>query len=287
MTIQYPYTVHTAALSDCNIAYIDEGKGPRTILFIHGLATYALCWKKNIDTLKKHYRCIAIDLPGNGLSDRKDRKYSMQFFAEVVNEFIIKLGLKDVCLAGHSMGGQIALTTIIGHPGCATSLLLCAPAGFEQFSAFEKTMYHTSLHFADMFSSEENSLRQVTETSFYRNPKQANDLVNDLITIMHAHPMKEYRKMVEGCILSMVSEPVYDKLHQILQPALVIFGEHDALIPNKLLHHTTTKKIAAAGVHKMPGAILKLIPDCGHFVQWEKADEVNNMVNSFLSSLPV
>src|SRR6202008_3036195 len=98
MNIQYPYTVHIADLSNANIAYIDEGKGPKTLLFIHGLASYALCWKNNIDVLKDQYRCIAIDLPGNGLSDRKDRKYSMHFFADAVYEFIEQLGLKNVCL---------------------------------------------------------------------------------------------------------------------------------------------------------------------------------------------
>lgn len=287
MTIQYPYPVHTAALSNCDIAYIDEGSGPKTLLFLHGLAGYALSWKKNIDVLKKQYRCIAIDLPGNGLSDRKERKYSMHFFSKAVYELIQQLGLKDLCIVGHSMGGQIALNTIINHPDCANSLVLCAPAGFEQFSPFERTMYHTSLQIADMFATEEHSLRQVTESSFYRNPTQANELVNDLITIMHNHPMKEYRKMVEACIMSMVNEPVFDKLPQILQPALVLFGEYDALIPNKLLHHTTTKKIAETGVNRMPGAILKMIPDCGHFVQWEKAAIVNESIVSFLSSVPV
>lgn len=59
--------------------YIDEGEGD-TFLFIHGLATYALSWRRNIDELKKSYRCIAVDLPGNGLSDRADYPYGISFF---------------------------------------------------------------------------------------------------------------------------------------------------------------------------------------------------------------
>lgn len=281
-TIQYPYKVHTAHISNCNIAYIDEGSGPKTLVFIHGLAMFAPCWKKNIDELKKYYRCIAIDLPGNGLSSRGNYAYGMAFFADTINEFIQQLKLEHVCIIGHSMGGQIAITTIIRHSPCAEQLILCASAGFEQFSPFEKTIYQTSLHLVDMFSSEENSLRHMTEISFYKNPKQANELVNDLVKIMHAHPIKEYRKMIEGCILGMVNEPVYDKLHHILQPTLVIFGEHDRLIPNKLIHHITTRKMAEEGSHKIPAAKLKIIPDCGHFVQWEKPEEVNILINEFL-----
>jgi pimeloyl-ACP methyl ester carboxylesterase len=54
------------------INYIDEGTGTTTLLMIHGLANYALGWKRNISELRKYYRCIAIDLPGNGLSEPGD-----------------------------------------------------------------------------------------------------------------------------------------------------------------------------------------------------------------------
>jgi pimeloyl-ACP methyl ester carboxylesterase len=284
MTVAYPYKVHTANLSHCNIAYIDEGKGPKTLLFIHGLASYALCWEYNINELKDHYRCIAIDLPGNGFSDRGDRAYTMHFFADAVYEFIQKLELKSVCLVGHSMGGQIAMTTLINHPTCADELVLCAPAGFEVFSALEKALYQTSLHISDFLSTEEQGLRHVVQNSFYRNPQQGNGMISDLIKLMETYPMSQYRKMVEGCILSMVNEPIFDRLNSISQPTLVLFGMYDALIPNKLIHHTTTQKIAEAGVHKISGAVLKMIPDCGHFVQWEKAGEVNKYMLNFLET---
>ena len=83
-TVSYPYAVHNLRLSNgCNLAYIDEGKGDKTIVFIHGLATYALSWKKNIDSLKKRFRCIAIDLPGNGLSGKGDYSYSISFLPKL------------------------------------------------------------------------------------------------------------------------------------------------------------------------------------------------------------
>src|SRR5471030_741637 len=98
----YPYKTQSVALAgNCNINYIDEGSGTRTLLFIHGLANYALVWKKNIDYLKQYYRCIAIDLPGNGLSDRNDHTFSMNFFADTVHDFIDDLGLKNVTIVGH------------------------------------------------------------------------------------------------------------------------------------------------------------------------------------------
>ena len=261
---------------------MDEGTGEKTLLFIHGLANYAPVWKKNIDELKKYYRCIAIDLPGNGLSDQHAHKFSMRFFAECVFNFIESMKLKNVCIVGHSMGGQIAMLTLLKNPDCAGALVLCSPAGFEKFSLMEKTMFHSSIHLLDFFSSDEQSLRSTVESSFYHHHKQAEGLIKDLTELMKTYKVSYYHKMVEACIKGMLEEPVYDKLELIQKPTLVLFGKNDALIPNKLIHHTTTEKIAADAVKRMPDARLEMIPDCGHFAQWEKADDVNRNIIMFL-----
>ena len=144
MLINYHYQENRVELPDnCKIAYIDEGKGEKTILFIHGLANYAQCWKRNIDFLKHHYRCIAIDLPGNGLSDHNHHSFGMKFFANCIGNFISALKLKKVYLAGHSMGGQVALTTALQFPQLIEKMVLCAPAGFEKFTAMDKAISYT------------------------------------------------------------------------------------------------------------------------------------------------
>ena len=283
--ITYPYKTHFIDLpGNCKVAYIDEGSGEKTILFIHGLANYAPVWKKNIDELKKYYRCIAIDLPGNGLSDQNDHPFSMKFFGECVYNFITALKLKNLCLAGHSMGGQVAMTTVLNHPGCADALVLCAPAGFEKFSVIEKTMFFSSIHLLDFFSSDEHSLRSTIESSFYRQHTQAESVVKELAALMKTYKVNYYHKMIEACIKGMLEEPVYDRLGSIAIPVFVMFGDHDALIPNKLIHHTTTEKLATDAVKKMPDARLDMIPDCGHFVQWEKSAEVNRNIILFLEN---
>jgi len=279
----YPYHTDSIILSNTGkINYIDEGQGPKTILFIHGLANYALGWKKNFETLRKNYRCISIDLPGNGLSDHGKYSYSIHFFSEVIVEFIVKLKLENVVLAGHSMGGQIAMTTSLNYPGIAEALVLCAPAGFETFTPWEASMYQTSISLFDYFSSEENSLSKSIRSSFYHATHQADEMIEDLIGLMSKYPTAEYRKMINACIHGMLHEPVYERLHLITEPVLVIFGERDAFIPSRALHPTTTRKLATEAAAKMPQAQLHLIPGCGHFVQWEKASKVNSLIEDFL-----
>jgi len=264
------------------VAYIDEGKGDKTLVFIHGLATYSLSWKKNIEYLKNYYRCIAIDLPGNGYSDRYDQDYSINFFAGAVYDFMMQLQLTNIYLVGHSMGGQIAMTLLINQPECAKGLILCAPAGFEQFSEFEKSMYHNTIKLLDNFSTDENSLKKTIRSSFYNYPPQADEMVNDLVAILKNHSVKSYRKMIDGCIAGMLREPVFNELDQIQQPTLIMYGERDALIPNKMIHPTTTRQIAEEGIRKMPHATLEMVPQCGHFLQWERADVVNRLIKEFV-----
>ncbi len=282
-TVQYPFPVKKINTKHAgNIAYTDTGTGSQTILFIHGLSTYSMCWVQNILELQKNYRCIAIDLPGNGLSDRGDFAYSMHFFAAVLEEFITQLKLTNLTLAGHSMGAQIAITLLAHRPDLAEKLVLSAPAGFETFSSMEASLYESTLKMADFFSTDETSLRKSIKGSFYHFPKGADKMIDDLIKIMHQHPEKEYKTMVTSCIRGMLNEPVFDKLPQIKQPALVVFGERDALVPNRMLHPVTTKQIAEKGTKKLPHGTLEMLPQCGHFVHWEKAAGFNKLVERFV-----
>ncbi len=277
------YEVHKVRLSNgCDMAYIDEGTGGTTLLFVHGLANYCGVWVKNIETLKQHYRCIAIDLPGNGYSDGGDYPYGINFYSGCVYDFMLQLKLTNVVPVGHSMGGQVLLNLVINHPTVCKKLALCAPAGFETFTQLERSLYKTSIHFFDFFSTEENSLRKIVRTSFYHYPEYADGMQEELVELMHRQPVSQYRKVIEACIDSMMAEPVYEQLPTIQQEVLVLYGERDALIPNRLIHHITTKAMAEQVVAQMPHAQLEMLPGCGHFVQLEKPGVVNEFIREFV-----
>lgn len=83
----------------------------------------------------------------------------------------------------------------------------------------------------------------------------------------------------------MLEGPIFDKLPDIAIPTLVIFGREDLLIPNKILHpHTNTKAIALSGQEQIPDSRLVLLSPCGHFAQWECADQVNELMLDFLGA---
>ncbi|GBL36050.1 dihydrolipoyllysine-residue acetyltransferase component of acetoin cleaving system [Filimonas sp.] len=114
------------------IAYFECGSDKKgtILLFTDWLIIYGYgngIWP----ALTGKYRCIAIDLPGNGFSSRGDYPYSIRFFSEIVTELITTMKLSNVTIAGHSMGGQIGLQLAIDRGQRIDKLILSAPSGFE------------------------------------------------------------------------------------------------------------------------------------------------------------
>lgn len=273
------HSIRTVSLTTCkDIAYIDTLKGEKILLFVHGLAGFHGVWARNIEALSEHFRCIAIDLPGNGFSTYRDYDYSISFFAQCLKEFTDSLQLHSFYLLGHSLGGQVAIKFTTDHPQLVEKLILCAPAGFETFTALEKNMYQSSFHFFNFFSSDDNSLAKSISTSFYHYTGQADELIENALALLKRYPIGGFRKMIERCIQGMLDEPVFHLLKKIRQETLVIFGERDVFIPNRLLHPYNTRHIAEEGCAQLPNGVVEMLPYSGHFVQWEKYKEVNDLI---------
>jgi pimeloyl-ACP methyl ester carboxylesterase len=268
------------------LAFIDEGKGNQTILFVHGLANYLPVWNAQIKHLSKSFRCIAVDLPGNGLSSSGDYPYSMFFYAETIRLFIEQLQLKQVILVGHSMGGQIGMMAALRYPELIDKLILLAPAGIEEFDSHEKFLMIQMLAFGEFLYADELHLEHAIKESFYKTTDGMKTIIADLKKILLMHKGTAWRNMCKKSIAGMLNEQVAGFLPQLSIPTLVVFGEKDKFIPSRLLHpsenaHTISQKSATL----IPDCTYKVIPDCGHFLQIENATEINELIYSYISGL--
>lgn len=269
---------------DLSIAYTEEGKNNKpVILFIHGLANYLQVWQWNTIVLRNNARCIALDLPGNGLSSRGDFNYSIDFYSEVIVRFMQHLGISKAILAGHSMGGQIALQTALTHSDKVSKLILCAPAGFEFYLPHEAVLFKSAIAFGNFINMDEVHIAQSINSSFYDQSALAHKIIDDLSKIISQNDRIGYRVMLEKCIHSMLDHQLFHQLKNIRQETLVLFGEDDMLIPNRFLHPISTKEIALKAVAEMPNARLKLYSRTGHFVQIERAAQVNQEIQFFIT----
>jgi len=281
--IPYPFEVHKVKLNNAiELAYVDEGKGDETIIFIHGLGSYLPAWKKNIAELSKDYRCIAIDLPGYGKSSKLPHSGKMSFYAEVVMQFAEALKLEKIYIAGHSMGGQIALVTALAYPDLLKGLILAAPAGFEYFTPGQKEWFRNVMTVNGVKLTPVEAIQTNLYYNFYKTPEDAEFMITDRIAMRTASDFEAYCYAVVQSVNGMVDEPVLDHLGKIKTPVLIVFGENDNLIPNRYLNPGFTKKIAQTGHAKLPNSTLVMLPKTGHFLQFENPDGFNKAVKEFI-----
>jgi haloalkane dehalogenase len=90
------------------VHYVDEGEG-RPILMCHGNPTWSFLYRNVIKPLRGRFRCIALDYPGFGLSDRpKGYGYTPAEQAAVVGELVRALDLRELIVMDHDWGGPNA-----------------------------------------------------------------------------------------------------------------------------------------------------------------------------------
>lgn len=281
----YQYKTRYLKLSNgIDLAYVDEGSGDYTLLFIHGLGSNLKAWHKNIETLKHHHRCIAIDLPGYGKSTKADFEFSMSFFAHTILEFVTKLKLNNTCLIGHSMGGQITMTTVLKNKKLIDRLVLIAPAGIEQFAKNESAQLLKTITPTTIQNLSEEQIRYNFEVNFFKMPSDAEFMFEDRMEMRKTDEYFHFSRMIPRCIIGMLNEPVFPKLNQINTPTLIFFGNEDLLIPNRILHPKLTPlKVAKTAQDCIAKSKLIMVPLAGHFTQWEKPKIVNNSILEFLT----
>jgi haloalkane dehalogenase len=109
----YPFESRWFDSSSGRIHYIDEGDGP-PILLCHGNPTWSFLYRDIIVALRDHFRCIAPDYLGFGLSDRPEGfGYTIDEHARVVGEFVDHLGLDGYLTMGQDWGGPIGMSVAV------------------------------------------------------------------------------------------------------------------------------------------------------------------------------
>ena len=100
--------IQYADVNGVRARYIRTGTGP-TLLLLHTLRTQLDIFQKVIPQLATDFTVYAVDYPGHGWSDIPRADYTPEFFRRFVTDFIEGLDLRDVLVAGVSIGASIPL----------------------------------------------------------------------------------------------------------------------------------------------------------------------------------
>jgi haloalkane dehalogenase len=96
-------------VGDTTFHFVDEGQG-ETLLFLHGGPMSSFMWRHPLRALRERYRCVAVDLPGLGLSRTPVvRGHGFARMADKLQAFVQAVGLDAFTLIVHATGAPSGL----------------------------------------------------------------------------------------------------------------------------------------------------------------------------------
>ena len=252
------------------MAYTDMGQGI-PILFVHGFPLNRKIWVPQTEGLRENARILAPDLRSHGDSQMISGPYSMELFADDLNDLLDAVGVNQpIVLCGLSMGGYIAFAfyrkfayRLIGLILISTRATMDSPAG--------RAARDQAISLA-----REEGVVAIVETMLPRmfSPKNYESrpkLVRWTREIMG----KNTSEGIIGDLFGLRDRPdSTSTLSQIRVPTLVVAGADDQIIPLNEAQKMT--KI-------IPGARLEVIPESGHLPNLENHVAFNRVILDFLS----
>lgn len=281
LTYQFP-VVKTQIEPGLTIVHTAMGDGS-PVVFIHGLGSYIPAWNKNLLPLSKHFRCIAIDLPGYGKSSKSLHPGTMDYYAEVVIKLMDKLGINKFNICGHSMGGVIAFKLAIEFPERVDKLFLSAPGGAETYSEDEKLLVENFISTDRMISNDDKQIRNNVLVNFHHFPLDAQFMISDRIAIRKAGEFPLHAEIIARSASGVINSDVPFRLSGVKSKTMIIFGDNDKMIPNRFVHpELTPQKMIDTFKQNIQSVNIKIYPECGHFPQFEHPEIFNRDLIEFI-----
>ena len=260
------------------------------LVFVHGWLLSRHYWKPVVERLAAHHQCLAYDLrgfgdstlPAVGLQPRSPRGYSLAAYAEDLHQLLEHLGLSEVWLVGHSLGGSIALWGA-AQMSDRVKGVICVNAGggiylkeqFEQFRAAGRQIVRLRpkwlkhLPLVDLLFTRAGAVQPLARS-------WARQRLVDFVT---AHP-----EAALGALLESTTEPEVHRLPQIVaqleQPTYFITGDRDPIMEPQYVRHL-------ASFHYLfgdGGENVVEIPNCGHLSMLEHPDIVATTIQTIVTN---
>lgn len=273
---------HTITLDGHKIAYFTAGNPTKPLfLFIHGWSSFHGVWNSTIEALQDEFFCVSVDLLGFGESDKPRRAdYGIEAQGRRVLAIADALHYDHFHLAGHSMGGQIAL--------CIASILapervvkLVDVAGVVAARGGDRLERNFTIAWLNYY------FPLVTWTLWLlsRAEWMALHIFGVLFYDVSAMPFDSWTAdrnaaLQPGCHVGMYrgADAIHqldltDHLPEISAPTLALFGSEDKMVPVKDGHLVS---------QCVPQSQLILIEECGHFPMYEHPDAYLSTLNEFL-----
>ncbi|WP_433678662.1 alpha/beta fold hydrolase [Nocardia sp. CA-119907] len=264
------------------LRYHEAGSGPPLVL-LHGSGPGVSGWANfgaNLPVLAQHFRCLILDQPGFGASERPDvyeRNY-LRISADAVVGLLDQLALPSVHLLGNSMGGAVATLVALEHGQRVDRLVLMAPGGVG-VNVLGPEPSEGIRRLLD-FTAEPTRERVLAwlRTMVFDEAVLTDELVdNRLATAADPAAIAAIRDAYATFANPAFAEavPLWARLRALRNEVLMLWGRDDRVTP---------VEGALLPSRQLPRADLRLFGRCGHWVQIERKDAFERAVIDFLTS---
>jgi len=256
-----------ATLDGMKIHSTSSGKGPQTIVLVHGWTCDDTSWSAQVPALSKHYRVITLDLPGHGQSESpKDGKFSMDLFARAIEAVRAERRIDKIALVGHSMGTPVIRQYARLYPQHVAALVIVD--GVVIPPAQSARAATPPLDLQQLVTPEGLKMRQGMIEGMFT-PKTPADVQERVLKMMLAAP-----PATAAGAMAATFDPSTWTDDVMTMPVYGIYAEKSALLGNPAYLKKVFPKIEYV---EMPGT--------GHFVMMEQPEEFNRLLTSFLNGV--
>lgn len=239
------------------IEMVVRGKGA-PLLFLHGMDGVEGA-EPLIEALAKDYEVFAPSHPGFGGSDLTPGASSVDDISYTYLDLLDQLDLRDFLVVGCSFGGWLAAELLVKDCRRAAQVVLCAPLGL-------RTGERRKRRVVDIFMLDEREAAARMQIS----PPAAGAELSDAALERKLRNTESMSRF--GWSPYLYNPKLVHRLHRIIAPTLVLWGEEDQIAPLAY-----GKDFAA----HIPGARFEVIPQCGHRIYIDKPDAAAKRIRAF------
>lgn len=187
-TLERRYTNEASAflqLEDARIHYRDEGPrdGPAVVL-LHGTYSSLHTWDEWVKQLRTECRVVRLDMPGFGLTGPRKGRHTLRILVETVATVCDELGLRNVTVAGNSLGGGVAWRLAVERADLVSRLVLINAGGATLLSNLSSNLLALAGPAAQRFVTPRLFVRLILLDAYHDSSLVTDDLVrryHDLI----------------------------------------------------------------------------------------------------------
>jgi pimeloyl-ACP methyl ester carboxylesterase len=271
-------TVRFVDIDGMRLRYIAAGAGP-ALLLLHTLRTQLDIFARMVPQLAKHFSVCALDYPGHGYSDAPPARYDAAFFTAAVEGVLDQLDLREVTLAGVSIGGVIPLVMAARRNARIARIVSINPydygggLGLARSSLFGWIVTHVArvpvLGEIIIPLAPRWLIRQV----LLGGVADAAHLPDDFATEIHraAKRSGQARAFINLLRNGRSWQDAQASYAAVDKPVLLIWSDKDWSRPSE----------RARTASLIPGVKLESMSDGGHFLSLDQPDELSRLIVEF------